>query len=399
MCGIDAPSSILINVINMSAWISRDNALRLLGLKPQTLYAYVSRRLIAAHPDPADPRRSLYSLADAERLVARRARGRRAAMVAERAISWGEAVLPTAISTVAGGRLFYRGRDAVALASHASLEDAAALLWNVPEFPRSSQMLPVRPELPPVEAALSMLAATAHHSDPTQGRARASLAAEAAALLRRLAAALGADLADGISIAAGFARRWNCGAHAGEAIRAALVLTADHELNASTFAARVAASTGAPLAAAALAGLATLLGPAHGGATLRVRTLVEDAERKGAKACVQQQLARGGALAGFGHPLYPDIDPRAAALLERIPVPGAAADLMKEGFAATGLRANIDFATVAMALGYRLPSDAPFRLFAAARAAGWLAHAIEQAESGRLIRPRARYTGPPLDAA
>src|SRR5215213_6631406 len=116
MCGTERCQSILINVINMSAWISRDDVLELLGLRPQTLYAYVSRKLIAAHADPADPRRSLYSLADAERLLARRARGRRAAVVAESAISWGEAVLATAISTVADGRLFYRGRDAVALA-------------------------------------------------------------------------------------------------------------------------------------------------------------------------------------------------------------------------------------------------------------------------------------------
>ena len=145
--------------------------LRLLGLRPQTLYAYVSRKLIAAHPDPADPRRSLYSLADAERLVARRARGRRAAVIAESAIAWGEAVLPTAISTVAGGRLFYRGRDAVTLASHASLEEAAALLWDVPEFPQSAQILPFRPEPSPLGAALAMLAAAAHGSDPTQGRA------------------------------------------------------------------------------------------------------------------------------------------------------------------------------------------------------------------------------------
>ena len=79
-------------------------------------------------------------------------------------------------------------------------------------------------------------------------------------------------------------------------------------------------------------------------------------------------------------------------------MPDVAADLVSEAFAATGLEPNIDFAMVAMAMAYALPADAPFRLFAAARAAGWLAHAIEQAESGRLIRPRARYTGPPLEA-
>ena len=382
----------------MSAWISRDDVLELLGLRAQTLYAYVSRRLIAAHPDPADPRRSLYSLADAERLLARRKRGRRAAVVAESAIAWGEAVLPTAISTVSGGRLFYRGRDAVNFSASASLEETAALLWDVPELPMSSSMLPVGAGLPPVEVALSMLGRAAANSDPNQGRARASLVTEAAMLLRSLAAALGADLDGNASVAEGLARAWRCDRRAGEAIRAALVLTADHELNASTFAARVTASTGAPLAAAALSGLATLLGPVHGGASLRARVLVDDAARDGAKAAVQRWLQRGDPLPGFGHPLYPDIDPRAAALLERVALPDAAVALVDEAFAATGLAPNIDFAMVAMAMACELPADAPFRLFATARAVGWLAHAIEQAESGGLIRPRARYTGPVLEA-
>src|SRR3954463_14679689 len=104
----------------MSGWIEREEMLSLLGVRPQTLYAYVSRKLLAARPDPGDPRRSLYSRADAERLLARRGRGRRAAEVAENAISWGEAVMPTAISTVSGGRLFYRGRDAIRLAGRAT---------------------------------------------------------------------------------------------------------------------------------------------------------------------------------------------------------------------------------------------------------------------------------------
>jgi citrate synthase len=387
----------LINVINMPAWISREEVLQLLGLKPQTLYAYVSRRLIAAHPDPGDPRRSLYSRADAERLRQRRMRGRRANEIAESAISWGEAVLPTAISTVAGERLFYRGRDAVMLASQASLEETAALLWNAPALPPQTELLAFRRDAMPVEAALTMLATAAHASDPTQGRAKGSLVAEAALLLRSVAASLGAELADGDPIADGFARAWGCNAEAGKAIRTALVLMADHELNASTFAARITASTGASLAAAALSGLATLLGPVHGGATLRVRALTDEAERSGARQCVQLHLARGAALPGFGHPLYPDFDPRAAALLEYLPLPDVVADLAEEGFAATGLRPNIDLAAVAMGLAFGLPSDAPFRLFAAARMAGWLAHAVEQAESGALIRPRARYAGPPLE--
>jgi citrate synthase len=306
-------------------------------------------------------------------------------------------VLPTAISTVAAGRLFYRGRDAVMLASKATMEEAAALLWNVPDLPPQAGLQPFRVDVLPVEAALSMLAVAASRSDPTLGRAKVSLVAEAALLLRSVAASLGADMADGRSIADGFAGAWACDAGQGEALRATLVLLADHELNASTFAARIAASTGASLAAAALSGLATLLGPVHGGATLRVRALIDEADRNGARPCVQLHLARGAALPGFGHPLYPEIDPRAAALLDYVPLPDVVADLAREAYAATGLRPNVDLAAVAMSVAFGLPADAPLRLFAAARMAGWLAHAMEQAESGLLIRPRARYAGPPLE--
>jgi citrate synthase len=389
----------LIKVINMSAWVDRDEAMKLLGIKPQTLYAYVSRKLLAALPDPADPRRSLYSRSDAERLLKRRARGRGAAEVAEGTISWGEAILPTSISAVAGGRLFYRGRDAAVLARTATLEDAASLLWDLTELPASAGLLAFDRDLPPIEAALSMLATAACRSDPAKGRAAASLLEESALLLRSVAAALGADLSAGLDIAAGFARRWNPDPAAADAIRMALVLMADHELNASAFAARVTASTGAPLAAAALSGLATLLGPSHGGATRRVRAFVKEAEDKSARHAVRERLARGDALPGFGHPLYPDIDPRAAALLGRMRLPDLLDDLAREVYAATGVRPDIDFATVSIALTYDLPGDAPIQMFAAARMAGWLAHAMEQIATGRLIRPRARYVGRSLEAS
>jgi citrate synthase len=381
----------------MSGWIARDAMLALLGVRPQTLYAYASRKLVAARPDPADPRRSLYSRADAERLIARKTRGRRAAEVAENAISWGEAILPTAISTVSGGRLFYRGRDAVKLAQNSTLEEVATLLWDAPRFPAGAEPLAFDAGLPPVEAALSMLARAAGGSDPTIGRAKPSLIEEAAMLLRSVAGALGADLS-AANIAEGFARRWGCDSRGEEAIRTELVVMADHELNASAFAARVTASTGAPLAAAALSGLSTLLGPVHGAATRRVRVLFGEATRAGARRSVQDRLARGEALAGFGHPLYPDIDPRAAVLLDLVHVPDLLKDLIRQARAATGLQPNVDFANVAVAAACGLPRDAPFLLFAAARMAGWLAHAMEQALSGRLIRPRARYSGPPLDA-
>ena len=381
----------------MSGWIEREEMLTLLGVRPQTLYAYVSRDLLASRPDPADPRRSLYSRADAERLVARRGRGRRAAQVAENAIAWGEAILPTAISTVAGGRLYYRGRDAIALAATASLEDTAALLWGVEAFPAQPLQLALDAELPPIAAAMSMLAATAAKANPSTGRTLPSLVDESALLIRSIAAALGADLRPRATIAEGFARRWRCDRAGAAVIRKALVVMADHELNASAFAARVTASTGAPLAAAALAGLSALLGPRHGGATRRVAALLEDAERIGPARAIRERQARGEPIAGFGHPLYPDIDPRAAVLLDIVELPRPLAELMRRAEAATGLEPNIDFASAALAAVLGLPGDAPFLLFAAARSAGWLAHAMEQALTGQLIRPRARYSGPPIE--
>ena len=116
-------------------WLSAEEALRRLGVKPQTLYANVSRGRINARPDPADPRRSLYNGADVERLAHRPAGRRRAGAGAAEAIRWGDPILESAISTVMAGRLWYRGKDAVVLAETATLEDIAGLLWPLPEPP------------------------------------------------------------------------------------------------------------------------------------------------------------------------------------------------------------------------------------------------------------------------
>ena len=102
---------------------------------------------------------------------------------------------------------------------------------------------------------------------------------------------------------------------------------------------------------------------------------------------------------GFGHNLYPDGDPRAAALLDRFAPPPGLARLAETTRAVAGLAPNVDFALVAACEHLGLPSDAPFALFAVARCAGWIAHAIEQGQSAGLIRPRARYVGPEPERA
>ena len=116
----------------MEKVLGREAVLGVLGIKPQTLYAYVSRGLLNASPDPDDPRRSLYSAEDVAMLANRRKRGRSRTAVATGSIAWGDPVLETAISTVAHGRLIYRGEDAAELANAATFEQVASLLIGQP---------------------------------------------------------------------------------------------------------------------------------------------------------------------------------------------------------------------------------------------------------------------------
>ncbi|MEI9429396.1 citrate/2-methylcitrate synthase [Mesorhizobium sp. Cs1299R1N3] len=377
----------------MSEWLSREEALERLGVRPQTLYAYVSRGRIGMRPDRDDPRRSQYRADDIAALATRRARGRSPAAIAESAIAWGEPSIVTAISTVWHGHLIYRGRDAVALSDRTTLEETAGLLWALPgpvSFEAPSPDAPPQIGRAPAFAQLALLAGQAR---PSLGRSAASLCADAAHAIGVLASALGA-MAGPEPVHQRLARGWSVDDDGAEAIRRVLVLLADHELNASTFAARVAASTGASPAACLLAGLATLSGPRHGGAGEAVMQLAEDAARHGADAAIRRWLGHDRPLPGFGHPLYPEGDPRAAALLAGLDnTDETLRSLESAAIAATGAQPNIDFALAVLTRGLGLPRDAPFHLFALGRSVGWAAHMVEQIVSGSIIRPRGRYEG------
>jgi citrate synthase len=229
------------------------------------------------------------------------------------------------------------------------------------------------------------------------GRAPARLAQEAAVDVAAIASAFGAA-GDG-PVHQRIARGWSLDTAGADLIRRALVLLADHELNPSTFAARVAASTGAPMPACLMAGLSTLSGPKHGGAGAALAALTAEARTRGAEVAVARWLAAGHGLPGFGHPLYPHGDPRAAALLPLVTIDPVLAELRDAVADASEALPNIDFALLAISVALDLPADAPFRLFATARGVGWAAHAIEQSVSGAVIRPRARYVGLTVDAA
>jgi len=373
------------------SWLSADEALARLGTKPQTLYANVSRGRIRAKPDPADPRRSLYHTADVTRLAERHAGRRKSEAVAADAIQWGDPVLPSAVSTIADGRLYYRGRDAAALSTSATLETVAALLWDM-----SGVTLPGTAPTdgrPSIHDAFGTLAARVSGDLPSLGRSKAVLRNEAISVFAAVSAALAPGRGN-------FAHQRLADAwgkpEAADCLRRAMVLLADHELNASTFAARVAASSGAALSASVLSGLSALTGPLHGGAWQGVAGIAELARTIGAEAAVRQTLSQGHPLPAFGHPLYPDGDIRAAELFAHFDIPPLFDELRQTGEAMSGERANVDFALTAMAASFGLPQDAPMVIFALGRTCGWLAHAMEQVESGHLIRPRARYCGPPL---
>ena len=265
-------------------WLTAEQATASLGVSRQTLYAYVSRSRIGVTAAPDDPRRSLYDAADVQRLAERNRSGRSRRAVAASTISWGEPILVSAITRIEGGRLEYRGQDAIALSETATLEDVAALLWQVDSLPRTTGRR--RPGRAPAPRRASPSAASPRWPIlrwPVAGRAGWT-----ASLPDAVAHPGSHGLGGGRSARCHRANRpslplherlasaWGVGPKAADLIRRALVLTADHELNASTYATRVVASTRAPLGACVLAGLAALVGPLHGGMTNELRHLLAD---------------------------------------------------------------------------------------------------------------------------
>ncbi|GLQ96315.1 citrate/2-methylcitrate synthase [Dyella mobilis] len=394
-------------------YLPADVAASRLGVSLATLYAYVSRGRIDSRPG-ADGRSREYSAEDIEQLIARRQAGRGAAQAAAHSLAWGLPVLETRISLIRPHGHYYRGQSAIDLAeSGATLEDTARILWDCghhdpfaatleQRWPTTISSLLRHRNLPPLArtaAALPLLALTAaqpHSSDPWRRRDHA------AHLLRETVALLCGTRPSSLPIHRQMAASWGIKEQGlCDLVRCALVLCADHELNASAFATRVAASTGAGLHAAACAGLATLSGPHHGGATARAYAFIQDMlPEKQVADRIRERLQRGDAVPGLGHPLYAEGDPRATVLLNSLRArrshPTRLArvlQLLEITQSLCGRRPNLDFALAAIASAYELSADAAMAIFAAGRMAGWLAHALEQQENASLIRPRASYVG------
>lgn len=393
-------------------FLTSKEAARRLGVSAATLYAYVSRGLLRSEAlDGSRERR--YRADDVARLRRRREVGRKAESIANHALDFGTPVLESALTLIEDNRLHYRGVDASMLARTASLEEVARLLWECDDSPFAADNLPplstplrrawlAAATLAPVDRCLVLLPAAAALDHASWVEDRAAMLETGVRVMRLLAAAVTAQPLSPRPVHEQLAAAWRVPDERAPLLRAALVLSADHEFNASAFAARVVASTGANLYGATMAGLAALNGPRHGGLTRRVSTLFDDLRKA---SDLDAELARRVRdriyIPGFGHQLYPDGDVRAATLfaLLREAMPRSAELAFAERLAAAVERlidrpANVDFATVTVERVLGLPKDSALALFLLGRSVGWIAHALEQAAHGALIRPRARYTGP-----
>ncbi|MEM7050275.1 MAG: citrate synthase family protein [Acidobacteriota bacterium] len=381
-----------------------------LGVSRSTLYAYVSRGMLRSEAVPGDPRARRYGRAEVERLLSRKALRRDPEGSVPTALDWGTPVLESAITLIEGGRLFYRGHDALLLARRWSVEEVAALLWtgdsedstHLFAADRAPQVeLPAAADrLEPVERCQVALPLAAVDDFAAWDLRPSALALTGARIVRLLISVVSGRATSPAGLVASLDQDARPGAAA--ALRGALILCADHELNVSSFTARCVASAESTLYDVVGAGLGALRGRRHGGCSSQVEALMREIEGAGeVRRVLADRLRRGEEIPGFGHPLYPAGDPRAKLLLELAgAVRGGAATLEPIDRLITAARAligeepTVDVALVALARVLELPPGGPVALFALGRSLGWIGQAIEQYGTGRLIRPRARYSGP-----
>jgi len=384
---------------------ARESAERL-GIKLDTLYAYVSRGLLRSI-EVDDSRERHYDAEDIERFRSARGGKRGARAVAEALMP----VIGSAVCLIENGRLYYRGVDAIRLAETATLEVAAALLWEMdmaptPSLPRMrgrearvSGRVGALHALGMIERCQIRLATLAGEDLAALDLSRGGVARTGQTILNELVACVAGVAPHAEPAHRVLAQSWRLDDAGSDLVRRCLVLLADHELNASTFVARCVASTAATPYAVVCGALAALSGRRHGGASAQAEALFREIAAGGDPLTVMAaRIARNEMLPGLGQPLYPAGDPRAAAILGAIATARPAAwpridSAVAAAVRFSGQRPNVDFALAAAATALDLPHGAALGLFVVGRTVGWIAHAIEQYESGVLIRPRARYIG------
>ena len=404
-------------------------AIERLGIKMQTLYAYVSRGWVRVVP-AVGGKGNLYYVEDLDALAAR---GRGRSMTgagAERMIRWGgNAVMQTSITAIGPEGPRYRGKPAAELVlHHRTFEDCTELLWNGMLPDTSVAWQPARPGVGFQALADGIVQVAARN----QARRLLSVAVEAyaASLGRNPELALGApvlaarQLIQAMSAATGLladpptyalnetpqsiAQILAVNLRVGDTpehlrlLDAALILSADNELAPATFAARIAASAAADLFSCVTTALGAFEGMLTGLGCEQAESVLAQARSRDAYLDqLKSLLARKSPVPGFGHPLYPDGDPRATLLLDLVREVGPASargEMALQGLDQAsnelGLKPNLPLALAVLSAVLGAPLGAAGALMSVGRAAGWVAHALEQRLAGFLVRPRARYIGP-----
>ncbi|WP_123973550.1 citrate synthase [Streptomyces sp. Ag109_O5-1] len=396
--------------------LSTKETAELLGVKPETVYAYVSRGQLSSRREPGG-RASTF---DAKEVEALARRNRREA--AGSPGSGADLSVRTRITLIDKDRYFFRGVDATELAARHSYEEVAEWLWTGRMNPGMTFTAPEAI----VATARRAVDALPEHTSPTDRLRVATIAAAAEDPLRfdlseeavlGTARVLIPTLVTALPVQ--HRRRHDDGplAHrlwrrltgidpddaAVRVLDTALALLVDHDLAASTLAVRVAASARAHAYAAVSAGLGVLEGPLHGASSgLAHRMLLDVLDQGTAVTVIADELRAGRRIPGLGHRLYQGEDPRASALfalLEEVPraQPAllAARDIVATTARHTPLHANVDLALAVFTASCGMPATAGETIFAVARTAGWIAHALEEyGERPLRMRPSGHYVGP-----
>lgn len=386
-------------------YITATEAASLLGIKKESLYTYVSRHLIQSIEDPNDKKAKLYCFADIQKFLTRK-NSPTTEKIVKQSLLWGMPVLESSITLIEDNVLYYKGISVLQLAKKQSIEEVAALIWTG-DASNSVKLFSNRTDVV-VDTNLSLnrheiqnFLLQLDENDLSFRKLEDMPDLGAKILLSIISNLTQNDSKDSIDykLANYFCPKDKNGP---ELIKKALILIADHELNASSFTARVVASTGANLYQVIVAGLAALSGYKHGANSFKVDAMLRELKRDVAfEKNLRSWLDRGEQIVGFGHNLYPKGDIRAKILLELLQSKYST----NEEFAmlmtiknhcqkSTSLEPNIDFALVCLAKILGQNAEFSFLLFALGRIIGWVGQAIEEYGEKRLIRPRAKYIGP-----
>ena len=406
-------------------YLTAQEAASELGISLDTLYAYVSRGLIRSEAGDGQKRSRWYPLEDVQRLKKHKGEYRHPDKVAQGAMQAGTPVMESAITMLTNDRFYYRGYDALALATTHSVEQIASLIWTG-DFATEQALFSGNPSesmlalyqkmqghldgLTPLEAFQVCLPLAALDDIAAYDLRPEAVAQTGARILRLLAIVAAGGCYSAQGIAHTVQQGWVPGdERAAALLSSALVLCADQELNVTTFTARCVASAGSTPYAVVCSGLSALPGVKHAGQTERIEAFLREANASdNVRSSMTSLLKRGEPIPGFGEVVpgfgpvfYPAGDPRGKLLLEltaraypHSPAVLLAQRVAEETRTLLGEHPTIFFGLVTLARALHLPPGGAIALFALGRTIGWIGHSIEQYQANQVIRPRARYVGP-----